>query len=140
MHPTGRTYNFCSWDLGAATATSVLLELESKEMPNLNDVQRDLFTMMETELKNGNHDKAIEIAISSYFLSKDLGLDAERLAISQIYVAFASLYQKNDQSSTPTCSFCGRSGKDVKMGAGPDAFICDQCVGVFAEQLRDASD
>lgn len=32
----------------------------------------------------------------------------------------------------PACSFCGRKPPEVRLGAGPKAFICDGCVRVFA--------
>ncbi|MBN2161739.1 MAG: ATP-dependent Clp protease ATP-binding subunit ClpX [Pontiellaceae bacterium] len=36
-----------------------------------------------------------------------------------------------DKHSTPECSFCGKSEKEVKrLIAGPGVFICDECVGL----------
>jgi RNA polymerase-binding transcription factor DksA len=31
------------------------------------------------------------------------------------------------------CSFCGKAPPDVRLGAGPDAFICNECVSIFSE-------
>ena len=31
------------------------------------------------------------------------------------------------------CSFCGRSPPEVQLGAGPAAFICNECVDTFAK-------
>lgn len=54
-----------------------------------------------------------------------------------------------DQSMTDTetpeaesaifrCSFCSKSQKDVKrLIAGPDVFICDECVGLCVEIVTD---
>jgi hypothetical protein len=36
----------------------------------------------------------------------------------------------------PACSFCGRKPPEVKLGAGPKAFICDGCVDVFASLFK----
>jgi len=37
----------------------------------------------------------------------------------------------SEKHSTPECSFCGKSEKEVKrLIAGPDVFICDECVGL----------
>ena len=35
-------------------------------------------------------------------------------------------------AAEPACSFCGRKPREVRLGAGPSAFICDGCVGLFA--------
>jgi len=105
-------------------------------MTKIKDIQRDLFTMMEKEIKDKKYDKAIEIAISCYFLSKGRGLEEEEFATGQIYVAFSALFQKDAKGPEPACSFCGRTGKNVRLGAGPEAFICDKCVEIFAEQFN----
>ena len=36
----------------------------------------------------------------------------------------------------PACSFCGRKRREVRLGAGPEAFICDGCVGIFTDIFR----
>ncbi len=36
-------------------------------------------------------------------------------------------------SGQPTCSFCGRSPPEARLGAGPSGFICDRCVDTFAK-------
>ena len=45
----------------------------------------------------------------------------------------------NPPSSQQSCSFCGRSPPEVRLGAGPSAFICEQCVDVFAHHFADAA-
>jgi len=35
-------------------------------------------------------------------------------------------------NAEPTCSFSSRKPPEVRLGAGPSAFICDGCVGGFA--------
>jgi hypothetical protein len=37
------------------------------------------------------------------------------------------------------CSFCGSSPPDVRLGAGPSAFICDGCVDLFARHFEEAA-
>jgi hypothetical protein len=44
----------------------------------------------------------------------------------------ASLAPKAARPATPACSFCGKSAPDVRLGAGPSAFICNECVATFA--------
>ena len=98
-------------------------------------LQSDLFKFMEGEIKKGSLDKAVELAISCYFLSRGQGAAAEEAAISQIYVAFSAFYEKRATQPQPACSFCGRSGEGVKLAAGADAFICDQCVNMLASEV-----
>ncbi len=44
---------------------------------------------------------------------------------------------KKGKDIFPNCSFCGQSEKDVtKMIAGPDVYICDQCVALCNEMIE----
>lgn len=41
-------------------------------------------------------------------------------------------------SNTIHCSFCGKAQEDVaKLVAGPRAFICDECIGLCVEMLKE---
>ncbi|MBT8495879.1 MAG: ATP-dependent Clp protease ATP-binding subunit ClpX [Deltaproteobacteria bacterium] len=49
--------------------------------------------------------------------------------------------EKRDQGSNLTCSFCGKSQKEVKkLIAGPTVYICDECIGlcndIIAEEIE----
>ena len=101
----------------------------------IEGLQSDLFNLMEEEIKNDRLDKAVELAISCYFLSRGQGTAAEETAISQIYVALSAFYDKRAKRPEPACSFCGRSGEGVKLAAGPDAHICDECVNMLATEV-----
>lgn len=40
-------------------------------------------------------------------------------------------------TTTVRCSFCGKDQTQVrKMIAGPDAYICDECVGLCGEIIE----
>ena len=42
-------------------------------------------------------------------------------------------------TSTLVCSFCGKTEHQVaKLVAGPQVFICDECVALAARIMRDA--
>jgi hypothetical protein len=45
----------------------------------------------------------------------------------------------NPPSDQRNCSFCGRSPPDVRLGAGPSAFICDGCVDLFARHFEETA-
>jgi RNA polymerase-binding transcription factor DksA len=41
------------------------------------------------------------------------------------------------QGMTDTrCSFCDKQPPSVRLGAGPSAFICNECVELFSEALK----
>ena len=42
-----------------------------------------------------------------------------------------------DGKNTPVCSFCGRGGDEVKLIAGPGIYICNECVEVCQNILRE---
>ena len=45
------------------------------------------------------------------------------------------LQPKDDRKADPLCSFCSRSPPEVSLGAGASAFICNECVELFAKVL-----
>jgi ATP-dependent protease Clp, ATPase subunit len=46
----------------------------------------------------------------------------------------------NDTKSTLYCSFCGKSQHEVrKLIAGPTVFICDECVELCMDIIREES-
>jgi hypothetical protein len=40
------------------------------------------------------------------------------------------------QITDPSCSFCGKKPPSVRLGAGPSAFICNECVALFSQSLK----
>jgi hypothetical protein len=40
------------------------------------------------------------------------------------------------QIGEPSCSFCGKKPPSVRLGAGPSAFICNECVELFSQSLK----
>jgi ATP-dependent Clp protease ATP-binding subunit ClpX len=44
-----------------------------------------------------------------------------------------------DGADEPQCSFCGKTQRQVrKLIAGPDVYICDECVGLAVGILAEA--
>jgi hypothetical protein len=81
---------------------------------------------------------ALVAAISSYLLFRELKNDKwVGGSLNLIYVAIAShmdLEHKPDRAKME-CSFCGRDGTEVRLGAGPSAFICHDCATTMATVL-----
>lgn len=42
---------------------------------------------------------------------------------------------KDERKADLSCSFCGRSPPEVRLGAGGAAFICNECVELFSKVL-----
>jgi len=46
---------------------------------------------------------------------------------------------KPEIAKEPMCSFCGKLSREVrKLVAGPNAFICDECIDLCAKIMSDA--
>ena len=47
----------------------------------------------------------------------------------------------DDPSITCVCSFCGKSQEEVgKLIAGPNVYICDECIELCNEIMTDSSE
>lgn len=46
--------------------------------------------------------------------------------------------KSQDQEQTPACSFCAKAPPMVRLGAGPDVFICNECVDLFSTVLNES--
>ena len=82
--------------------------------------------------------EAIVVAIGGYLYYREKR--DEQIAsgcLNLIYVAIGHLLQVDMPAvSTESCSFCGRSGVEVQLGAGPEAYICSDCVEIFHDTFR----
>jgi len=56
-------------------------------------------------------------------------------ALGLIHVAINQLFSStaSTEKEPYSCSFCGQSGSETRLGAGPDVFICIGCVELFNE-------
>lgn len=91
----------------------------------------------ETAMDRRQFKIALKAAIDTYLQAEVDGDDVEsRAALGRLHLATSELIfgQNSNSRSAQSCSFCGQSGSDVRLGAGPDVFICADCVGVFYEE------
>jgi hypothetical protein len=77
---------------------------------------------------------AIAVAVEAYTDFKNA--QDERWAagcLNLIAVATNQLLHGADSEATTamSCSFCGKNGNEVRIFAGPNAFICNECVALF---------
>ena len=110
-------------------------------MKEIEAIQSDLLEGLAKEVDAGNIENALDIALTCYLLSKRFGSAEERLATPKIILTvLATCWQGRDKKVADLeCSFCGRSGESVKLGASPKAYICDWCVDVFAGHFKNES-
>jgi hypothetical protein len=93
----------------------------------------------QTAMDQRNFEDAIKAGIDAYlhYRSEENNQRLHMGALNLIHLATGRLIF--GEQATPTsrlcCTFCGRSGMDVRLGAGPEAFICADCVTIFYEEL-----
>jgi hypothetical protein len=94
--------------------------------------------------KKKDFESIMELALASRLLFRALPNaegpeEAALLALNQSIemVLFDGEPPKKNVHDDPVCSFCGRKPPEVRLGAGPEAFICDGCVSDFAAVFRD---
>lgn len=90
-------------------------------------------TAWEEAMDRKDHRAAVTIGIDAHVHYRARGdeKDAEA-ALGLIHIAITQLYPLHDTPpSTDSCSFCGRPRSEVRVGAGPNALICVDCVETF---------
>src|SRR5436309_15132474 len=102
-----------------------------------NDV-RELFRILsglwEEYAKKKDFEAVMEISFASRLLFKVLpdAAGPQEAALGALHHSIEMLFEGEPRVKStkdiPQCSFCGRKPPEVRLGAGPDAFICDGCV------------
>lgn len=89
----------------------------------------------QTAMNQGRYKDALKAGCQAYLLYEKEGDEqGSRAALGLVHLAIAELIFGNRKEGTISslcCSFCGRSGSEVRLGAGPDVFICADCVTIF---------
>jgi ClpX C4-type zinc finger len=62
-------------------------------------------------------------------------LEMIEMAAAKIGVVRTSENSFSLVNKSEHCSFCGKSRRDVRLGAGPKVFICEECVSLFANEF-----
>jgi hypothetical protein len=92
--------------------------------------------------RDGNYHEAIKRGLLLYLLSHSDSDDTQdSMALVYVQTAIEKLLQTLTEKSptdepTRCCSFCGQSPPKVRLGAGPNAFICNECVDTFYEIFK----
>src|SRR5262249_31513466 len=104
----------------------------------------DAISVLTTDLlKSKEFDKLLEVAIAARLLFRALpgAEEQSRSALYGLEGALTLLIGKEKpvepSAIKRACSFCGRQEPEVMLGAGPEAFICNECVDLFTEIFRE---
>src|ERR1051326_5970650 len=98
--------------------------------------------IMAHALRNALQSRAVAITHSECLelIATAFGYDNWNILAAKIEAARLRAQEDSAAASTKTlyCSFCGKSQHDVaKLIAGPAVFICDECVGLCTDIIRD---
>jgi ClpX C4-type zinc finger len=90
----------------------------------------------------GKSDYAVCIKLCSDALADQKTLAEDTKATLLQFIANCSQKLLDDDTSTPdtpdpACSFRGRHPPSVRLGAGPSVFICNECVDLFSDALKE---
>jgi hypothetical protein len=81
------------------------------------------------------HD-ALVTAFASFLISREMKYeDLEPSFLAAMRAAIERLLPSDSSAKKDECSFCGRHPPDVRLAAGPNAFICDACVTMFSQMF-----
>jgi hypothetical protein len=92
--------------------------------------------------KKRDFNAVLEISLASRILFRALPdmEGPEEAALLALHKAIEIVFLRDNSPRTreaDACSFCGRKPPEVRLGAGADVYICDQCVNDFARAFRD---
>lgn len=79
-------------------------------------------------------DNAISLGISGYHYFNSRKIErSKQAALGLIHAAFEIQNRIEDpKQERNSCSFCGKTETEVRLGAGASAFICEECVQMFS--------
>lgn len=85
---------------------------------------------------NGRHHECLVDACALLLdVKDDQNSPLNRIAIAFIQRSSSGLQTAKDglvkNEPSPACSFCGKATPEVRLGAGPNVFICNECVATF---------
>jgi hypothetical protein len=87
----------------------------------------------------GNYRLCMQLCSDAFVAYKTALSESAKLVLSQFIDRCSE--RLSDGGSTghnvePSCSFCGKTPPSVRLGAGPSAFICNECVELFSGALK----
>lgn len=90
-------------------------------------------------MERNDYHSAIKAGIDAYFHYRAAGGEVlAKDALALVYMAIGQMLHLEDPGiASAACSFCGRPrSEEVELGAGPNAYICAECVELFHQILK----
>jgi RNA polymerase-binding transcription factor DksA len=82
------------------------------------------------------HD-ALLCGFANFLISAELkDQEYEKTFLLSMRATIERLLPEHDPTKKERCSFCGRQTPDVRLAAGPEAFICNECVSMLSKTLQ----
>jgi hypothetical protein len=79
------------------------------------------------------HD-ALMNAFANYLISREMkNEEFEQTVLISMKGAIERLLPPDGSDKEDQCSFCGRRPPAVRLAAGPDAFVCNECVTMLSQ-------
>jgi hypothetical protein len=79
---------------------------------------------------------ALLLGFVSYLIFRERNSEDEQMA--SLLAMRAVIDNLSPRGRGDECSFCGRRPPAVRLAAGPDAFICDDCVSTLSATFRES--
>jgi len=79
---------------------------------------------------------ALLLGLVSYIVFRERNSEDEQMA--SLLAIRAVIDNLSPRPSGDQCSFCGRRPPAVRLAAGPDAFICDDCVSTLNATFKES--
>ena len=100
-----------------------------KSDKTFDKVHGELTELWKSLFKAGHLQSAASLTTAAY----SIALDTEDEMLESLAVAWWTtlVTKRNSEKSLPAkraCSFCCKEEPDVRLAAGPDAFICNECI------------
>jgi RNA polymerase-binding transcription factor DksA len=110
-------------------------------MAELEKIDKSAATLWGQLMRSGRFHEALSLALLVHKIANDQGEtelthSADSIIIRaarEIEIGHRQTMIPKTNNSEPTCSFCGQKAPKVRLGAGPNAFICNECVNTFHE-------
>jgi hypothetical protein len=106
---------------------------ETMSESDFPDVLDKLLFIWVKALKEKRFHDALALAYANHIIAREM--KDEESFLSAMKASIDGLLPADDPANRNECSFCRRSPPDVRLAAGPNVNICDQCVTMLSEDV-----
>jgi hypothetical protein len=99
------------------------------------DILGQIMPIWGKAMQEKRHHDALALAYAHYLIAREMKMKDPELFLTGIKAAIEGLLPADDPANKTECSFCGHAPPDVRIAAGPNVFICDECVKMLSEEV-----